>query len=151
MKRIFIMILITVPASLLVFSCAAEIVKSNERDRGDLQEREDFFVFFQGFCTDSSFQLSRIKFPLIDTYLSSNLNRRITRKVQSSDWKFMQIKEFTSNTFEYYFASFNDRKLPDTDEMVYAIIGIENGIQVNYYFKRENGKWFLVKMEDLST
>lgn len=137
-------IILAIAVVVCTFTCGAQ-TKPNNR------EREDFFSFFQVFCLDSSFQLTRIKFPLTETYLSLNLDTVITRRIHKDEWKFIQIKEFKSNTFEYYFDSFSNRKLPDSDEMVYAIIGVENGIQVNYYFKRENYQWFLVKVEDLST
>lgn len=137
-------IVLAIAAVLCALTCAAQTKPNN-------QEREDFFEFFQVFCQDSAFQLTRIRFPLTETYLSSNLDTVITRRIRKDEWKFIQIKEFKSNTFEYYFDSFSNRKLPDSDEMVYAIIGVENGIQVNYYFKRENYQWFLVKVEDLST
>ncbi len=115
------------------------------------QEKEDFFVFFQGFCMDSTFQMMRIKFPLLEVYLSTDLNNTITNRITKSEWKYRRIKRFPGNTFEYYFDSFDHKELPDKDEMVYSILGVENGIQVHYYFKREEGKWFLVKIEDLST
>lgn len=134
-----------------VFSCIAGGLGSAGFAERNVHINEDFFVFFHDFCTDSTFQLNRIKFPLMETYLGSNLDSVITRRIARSDWKFVRIKKFEANTFEYYFSSFTNRKLPETDEMVYSILGVENGIQINYYFKRENGKWFLVKIEDLST
>lgn len=137
--------------SIGIFSCVAGDLGSWGSGESELQVNEDFFVFFQVFCQDSTFQMSRIKFPLTDTFLGSNLDSVITRKIAKSDWTFLRIKEFKTNTFEYYFSSFANRRLPDTDEMVYSIIGIENGIQIDYFFKRENGKWFLVKIENLST
>lgn len=142
---------IIVILSISAFSWLAVNLNPSGSSQRKTQAHEDFFVFFQVFCLDSTFQVNRIKFPLIETYLSANLDTVITRKIVQSAWTFLPIKESKTNTFEYYFSSFTDRKLPDTNEMVYSIIGIENGIQVNYYFKRENEKWFLVKIEDLST
>lgn len=127
-----------------IFSCSSGSAVTN-------QENEEFFSFFQMFCMDESFQISRIKFPLEEVYLSENLNDVITTRVEKDDWKYVRIKDFKNNTFEYYFDSFDNQSLPDKDEKVYSILGIENGTQVNYYFKREEGKWYLIKVEDLST
>lgn len=84
-------------------------------------------------------------------YRSPNLDSTITKTMSKSDWRFVRIKVFESNTFEYFFDSFSNKKLPESDEMVYSIIGIENGLQIYYYFRLTEGKWFLVRMEDLST
>ena len=106
---------------------------------------------FKDFCMIEEFQLNRIKFPLTDVYLSEDLNNTLTNYIKKSEWKYLAIKQFSNNTFEYYFDSFENQELPDKDEMVYSIIGIENGIQINYYFKRIKNKWYLVKVENLST
>jgi hypothetical protein len=64
---------------LCVLSCGAQ-------SKLRTQEREDFFVFFQGFCTDSSFQASRVKFPLVNVYLGADLDSVITEKIESDKW-----------------------------------------------------------------
>jgi hypothetical protein len=75
-------------------------LKGNDFDRG-WQDPEDFFVFFQTFCMDSSFQLERIKFPIVETYLSKDLNNTVTNVINRTDWVYVMIKEFKSNTFEF--------------------------------------------------
>ncbi len=40
--------------------------------------------------------------------------------------------------------------LADTDERVYALIGVESDIRQNYFFRRSAGRWYLVRVEDLS-
>lgn len=44
-----------------------------------------------------------------------------------------------------------DLNMEDSGERVFSLKGNMNGISVYYYFKRINGKWFLVKFEDTST
>ena len=151
MNRRVIIVALVVTGLLSVFSSLVGESRSHGRVQGNSQEKESFFVFFADFCRDSAFQVMRVKFPLVNVYLGADLDSVITEAIDREDWKYVRIKNFTSNTFEYYFTSFDHKQLPDTDEMVYSIVGVENGIQVNYYFKRETGKWFLVKMEDLST
>ncbi len=114
-------------------------------------ESENFFIFFQDFCKIEEYQFSRIEFPLTESVLSEDLNSTINKVFKRSDWKFIEIKKFENNSFDYYYNDFSKTKIPDSDEKVYSIIGIENGIAINYYFKRIKGKWFLVKIEDLST
>lgn len=146
---------------LCLFSCIqnkntgkTEILADNETLKVIKEEdfeREDFFVFFLDFCTNEEFQLTRIKFPIKESFLSENLNEEIVRIIPEEEWKFLKIKKFEENTVNLYFDSFDNLELQDTNERVYSILGIENGININYYFTREKGKWYLVKIEDLST
>ncbi|NCA84410.1 MAG: hypothetical protein EOM83_02425 [Clostridia bacterium] len=39
--------------------------------------------------------------------------------------------------------------LRDTDERLFQWIGTETGVDVKYYFKKIDGKWFLIKKENL--
>lgn len=152
-----LMILILIVLSV---SCRQKLSKSkdeidltiNKKKEATIKvDREDFFVFFQDFCLIKEYQLNRIKFPLKESYLSEDLNEILSKEIKREDWKYIKLKNFENNTIEYYFDDFNKLEIPDTDEKVYSIIGIENGISINYYFKRINGIWFLIKIEDQST
>lgn len=117
----------------------------------DSAVNEDFFVFFQEFCTIEGFQKARIDFPLKEVILSEDLNDKEESEVGEEDWRFIRIKEFKTNIVEQYFNSFSKKRMEDSDEMVFYVGGIENGINVRYYFSRLDGKWYLVKIEDFTT
>ena len=71
--------------------------------------------------------------------------------IKKEDWEYIELKKFDDNTFEYYFNSFTEREIKETNEKIYSILGIENGVNINYFFKIVNGKWYLVKIENLTT
>ncbi len=112
---------------------------------------ENFFIFFKDFCSDPEFQAKRIIFPLKEEFLSEDLSRIITNEINTGDWEYVELKKFEDNTFEYFFNNFNKMDIPDTDEKVFSVMGIENGININYFFRRINYKWFLIKIQDFST
>lgn len=123
-------------------------------------EKEDFNKFFYKFSTIPAFQLERIHFPISMTYLDYPPPKdgvpafdleEMEKKITQTDWKH---KYFFYNREPRYRAQIFDnfdRRLRDTDERVFSWLGVENGIQVLYFFKRISGKWYLVKVEDHST
>lgn len=115
---------------------------------------QDFTSFFRKFSSDSIFQSSRIKFPL----------KMISFDIFGSD-QTTPIEEFTS-VQEYSFFDFSeDEKAKnrdidaysttierkDKDEYSYRMLGIDNGIMVEFLFQKQNNCWFLVSIKDQST
>tara|TARA_B110001450_G_C17443418_1_gene408880 strand:- start:256 stop:708 length:453 start_codon:yes stop_codon:yes gene_type:complete len=150
MKKVFIKSILFI---LLIsfFSCINNSsVKKNEVTSIE-ENKENFFIFFQDFCMNEEFQLQRIQFPLAEIYLSEDLNDKIESFIKKENWEYIELKKFDDNTFEYYFNSFTDREIKETNEKIYSILGIENGVNINYFFKIVNGKWYLVKIENLTT
>lgn len=143
-KNTFYTVMIVVPLVLLSVSYPL-------RDNDESVYNENFFVFFKDFCSNAPYQKTRIIFPLKDVYLSEDLNNREEDLITEDEWSFLRIKQFKTNTVEQYFNNFNKKRLEDSDEMVFVVGGIENGIYMSYYFSRKEGKWYLVKMEDLTT
>ena len=146
-RYIFIAMLLT------YFSCNKrnEVKKNEFKLNENKQISENFFIFFQDFCTIEEFQLQRIKFPLTEVYLSEDLNDKIESFIKKENWEYIELKKFDDNTFEYYFDNFTDREIKETNEKIYSILGIENGININYFFKKIKDKWYLVKIENLTT
>jgi hypothetical protein len=144
MKKILFILLISFFSCINNSSAKKEVISIEEN-------KENFFIFFQDFCMIEEFQLQRIKFPLAEIYLSEDLNNKIESFIKKDDWEYIEIKKFDNNTFEYYFNSFTDREIKETNEKTYSILGIENGVNMNYFFKIVNGKWYLVKIENLTT
>jgi hypothetical protein len=54
-----------------------------------------------------------------------------------------------TETYTQVFDNFAMR-LAETDKRVYALIGIASDIRQNFFFRRLGGRWFLVRVEDLS-
>jgi len=122
-------------------------------------QKENFNAFFYKFSMDKEFQLKRVKFPIrhlsLDYPPSNNgtpaLDLELVRKTISKDkWEHLSFyyntgKEHRPQLFDNF-----EKILRDTDQRVFSWLGIENGIKVYFYFQRIRGKWFLIKIEDLS-
>lgn len=106
--------------------------------------REDFSNFFHRFRSDSTFQRARIRFPLPWYTLADDDTQRVTAR----EWSFASF-DYGHETYTQIFDNFALRTA-DTDERVYALIGFGSGIRQNWYFQRVQGRWFLVRVEDLS-
>lgn len=116
---------------------------------------EDFFAFFSRFSLDKKFQLERIKFPLEKIVLIGDPNPRgdfvdEIVLVDKDEWEheyfyYRSDKRYRAQIFDNF-----EAELKDTDERVFAWLGIESGFQIYYYFQRIDGKWFLVRIRDLS-
>lgn len=115
------------------------------------QKRDDFFYFLHEFSTDSEFQISRIKFPLLLITWNETYTELDTLFVQKHEWEFRHFYFGSDNdSFGQVYDSF-DHKLRDTNERVFAWHGIGNGIREYFYFMFTEGKWYLIKIEDLSS
>ncbi len=113
--------------------------------------KEDFDAFFYPFCADTSFQKQRVKFPLYKTTLLDSVPEKYDTTVFSAKtWKHQSF--FIDYGLAYHSQIYDnfDLELKDTDERVFAWHGVESGVQVYYYFKRMNGKWFLIDWKNLS-
>ncbi|NLI87737.1 MAG: DUF4348 domain-containing protein [Bacteroidales bacterium] len=111
---------------------------------------EDFNIFFFKFSVDSVFQIERIKFPLeFKTWedpeeIGGDI---VTIQIKKEDWKhdyFFMTENYRPQIFDNF-----EGELRDTDERLFQWIGIETGVNVKYFFKRIEGKWFLIKKENL--
>lgn len=111
---------------------------------------EEFPTFFDNWCSDEEFQLSRINFPLEYTYLDGDFNE-VTTFLEWNDWE--KTNCFFNNSTDarpQFYDSFS-HSLRDTDERVFAWHGVGTGEEIYYYFKRIKGKWVLVRFEDIGT
>jgi hypothetical protein len=114
------------------------------------EKKENFDSFFSLFATEKEFQLERIKFPLeYVTWENENEagGKIVTRKITKAEWKhdyFYMHQDYRPQIFDNF-----EGTLKDTDERLFRWIGIEIGADVKYYFKRIDGKWFLIKKENL--
>jgi len=119
---------------------------------GQNSGKEDFRTFLGKFSTDRNFQFERIIFPLEAVGLNENLTETITISVSKESWEHKNIfySQSCNEVFPQVFDNF-EGKLNDTGKRMLAWRGIENGFAQFYYFELKSGKWFLVKVENLST
>lgn len=116
------------------------------------QQPESFQVFFDQFNTDSTFQRSRVLFPL-DNYLipPEELNyEMVNQPIDSADYYILDLTYHDSlakRQFDAYERTIQTKK--DTTWVKFT--GIDNGIHEEFVFQRRNGIWMLVKIMDGST
>lgn len=113
-------------------------------------QNEDFVDFIIKFSFDESFQIERIMFPLKKYALDNTLNSEVKTKLQKTNWTHIQLIN-NKQTYITDIQSKCDLEEIYENEQIFALLGIETGIDVKYFFKNINGKWFLVKIEDYST
>lgn len=116
-----------------------------------INNKEVFEIFLMKFCFEENFQMERIKFPLQYTHLNEDLTESETVYLQSKDWEYTNLGFNPNTELRHQIYDNFEHSLNDTDERVFALFGIRDGLEVYYYFKRINGIWFLTKYEDLST
>lgn len=102
------------------------------------------------FSKDSGFQRSRTKFPLrIKQYDIDNEKDTIIYEEQLT----FEMKDFRKKESENKYDQWKQEIILDNNEAkaTIEIRGIENGIMVDYYFEKKEGKWMLVSVDDSST
>ena len=110
---------------------------------------EDFNDFLEKFSKDSIFQLSRIDFPLRVSELNDDY-QVIETLVQKEDYLIFDFSinnvgpvKKTDNYFQKVIVNEKDAKL--------EIRGIDNGIYLDIFFERIEGKWKLKTWKDSTT
>jgi len=113
------------------------------------ENKEHFDLFIQDFSSDSSFQMSRIQFPLPFKTMNHETYEEMEMTLSEDQWNFHSVLP-NHESFTQTYDNFN-MEMDDSGERVFSLTGNSNGINIHYYFKRVGGKWFLVKFEDTST
>ncbi|MEO0331261.1 MAG: DUF4348 domain-containing protein [Bacteroidota bacterium] len=111
-------------------------------------DKEDFNIFLDKFVADSVFQISRIKFPVKFVTIDYDTYQQVDTVIVKEKWNYDPIylrEEKQSQIYDNF-----DMRLRDTNERIFSWHGIKNGINVHYYFKRIDGRWYLVAFEDTS-
>ncbi|GGB84495.1 hypothetical protein GCM10007424_25670 [Flavobacterium suaedae] len=111
---------------------------------------KEFEAFFIKFASDSTFQKSRFKFPVKRTQIDNNLNHIIRKDLTIENYMFFNFKENINKANRL----FNDIEIEvrkNNDSVHYNITGMESGINTDFIFHQEEGKWLLVEINDKST
>lgn len=111
---------------------------------------EGFDDFLLDFMENAEYQKSRIQFPLLSLTLQMETDRFDSTKVEKAQWKYNDFKILRTGIQVRQYDSF-ERKLRNTDERVISLIGNDNGMLYSYFFKRIDGRWFLIRILDESS
>lgn len=128
--------------------------QSNETQTPTIQTKEafdnNFNDFVQKFSSDSTFQLSRTKFPLkIKWYDIENDRDSLIYKDRSG----FEMMDFRRKKSTGQYDQWVQKIVVDENNTsaTIEIRGIENGIMVDYLFEKINGAWMLIEIDDSST
>ncbi|WP_299260848.1 DUF4348 domain-containing protein [uncultured Aquimarina sp.] len=114
----------------------------------------NFEAFFNRFSKDSVFQKSRVKFPLKMTYFdaySSDTTTPEEEYIEQQDYQFFNLSndsEAANRDIDRFRAKIEKK---ENDTYIYYQLGIDNGIRVEFEFKKENNCWLFVSLKDEST
>lgn len=127
----------------LLFSCN-DIKRENTKSEIGINKSESFEEFFKKFSSDSFFRNSRINFPL-KGFNSDDSNTNGKDEVylwSKEDWSFYSEEDFSNKKDK-------DEKKTETIKknkslITYRIYKENSGYDIQYEFKKENDKWFLI-------
>ena len=83
--------------------------------------------------------------------LNSGLDNLDSTVILEKDWQHNYFYFDSNSSYRPQFYDSFSATLKDTDERVFAWLGIETGVKIYYFFKRIEGKWYLIKIKDDST
>ncbi|MCU4154494.1 DUF4348 domain-containing protein [Carboxylicivirga sp. A043] len=110
----------------------------------------NFDTFLFKFATDKEFQAERIKFPLeFRTWENPEEigGEIITKSIEKAHWQHDYL--YANDNYRPQIYDNFEGKLRESDERLFQWIGVETGVNVKYFFKKLDSKWFLVKKEQL--
>ena len=127
------------------------ILLSNYQAYCQQKIKEDFDKFFEEFSFNEEFQKARIEFPLLTIRYNSDYTAYDTIYIKKEEWQYNSFYFRTEWRARGQIYDSFKHESRDTDERVFEWKGIGNGVQDLYFFKRINGKWYLIKNLDRST
>ncbi len=95
--------------------------------------------------TDSTFQISRINFPIKHISWKENLGGEIdTIRIKKAEWEYDLFYLNIASGRTQIYDNFELNIRPSNERLLHWY-GVETGGDVKYYFEGFNGKWYLIK------
>ncbi|QHL89150.1 DUF4348 domain-containing protein [Nibribacter ruber] len=148
--------LIALPLLLMLWSCSNTAENQQEKklsttvaikntaessettaDKSD----EEFDTFLQRFSIDSSFQLTRIAFPVKVT--STDGEKEEVKLINKQAWEYTNYSNLKSGQIR------SEKVKNGLINLIYTVD--DTGVLVYHYFQKRNKEWVLVSIEDHST
>jgi hypothetical protein len=129
--------------TILLLACGAKTGEIRTEN-----DEETFDMFIDAFTTDSSFQMTRVKFPLeIVTWGIDD--RQTIDKVASDNWRHLRF-EYKTGYATRKIDAYTQEITISTDSASINLRGVDNGIRIDYVFKKVEGQWTLMIVRDYS-
>lgn len=115
-----------------------------------LAQQEEFNDFLNKFSNDSIYQLNRTCFPLKKVFINDDTFELDSTIILKENYIISKFYYELYDNFDAYPVIYDnfESKLRDSDERVFRWKGFSD-MDERYYFKRLNGKWYLIKIEIL--
>lgn len=136
----------------LLLSCSSRPSNNSDNkisvDQETLTSDNSFDEFIKEFSEDSSFQLTRVKFPVTYSYSSQDDETGAMETVQIPKREWKKINLIGKGGFEEAVGITKSIKGSNTIELL--VQGVDTGLSVTYCFEKENDLWYLIKIIDQS-
>jgi len=109
-----------------------------------------FNNFLKFFNSDSTFQVSRVAFPIQMTALNDELTEFETKTITAFDYKSIDLSydpEIAKRDVDAY----TQETILKENTATIQIRGIDNGIHCDFTFEKRDGKWLLITWTNAST
>jgi hypothetical protein len=136
---------IQIPPVEIAFSNEDSILKFIENNE-NVELDGDFATFLEHFAGQSDFQYQRTRFPFKVRWLIAGEGGRDSTFYQDST----QFFPLDLVPRQYYNIDYSTELSDGGQKALVKIWGKENGINLEYYFEKENGKWFLIELYNAS-
>lgn len=155
-KRHYVKIILFVS---LLTACDSSSKNSTSRQSNETQYRtiptkeaidNNFNDFINKFSTDSTFQITRTRFPLKTKWYDIDNDKDSLFYKDRASFEMMDFRKKKS-TGQYDQWEQKIVVAKNNTSATIEIRGIDNGIMVEYLFEKINGAWMLIEMADSST
>ena len=125
--------------------------KNSQTEHADSGDGEDFTVFLENFNKKPTFQRQRVLFPVEAVVLdpSEYGMKTIKEEIEYQEW-FLLDFSYDSTFLTRQMDRYHQNILLYEDSALIEHRGIDNGIFADYFFIKEDGKWFLKSITDVS-
>lgn len=120
------------------------LISIKEDNLKSINENE-FLKYLTAFTVDTSFQLNHINFPVKYNHFDYENFDELTSEISKYEWSDFLVK----NEFNKLFYVSTDNRLNNYRNIY--LRGVDNGIWVQYLFKKIDNNWRLTEFSDYST
>lgn len=139
----------------IITSCSQDKDKKRKDaemiDNTSITTEESFDTFLENFSRKPTFQRQRVMFPLRVSVLAPTESGMevVDEKITYQEWTLLDFA-YDSTYATRQMDGFEQRIRVYNDSTIIEQSGVDNGIYVNYYFVKKDGKWFLESFSDVS-
>jgi hypothetical protein len=110
----------------------------------------NFSKFLEVFSKDSLFQISRVKYPLIQKEWIDPEKGTVEKLIAKNNYEILDFT-YPKDALTREFGRYTQKIKTNKNKTVVEIRGVDNGIYSDYFFEKLNGKWMLISCNEQST